>query len=580
MNFRKKSIIQFFAVITLIVLVNFVANVFYTRIDLTSEHRYTLSEVSKKNLKELDDLVFFQIYLDGKELPPGLVRLQNNVREMLDEFKVIAGENLAFEFINPNISVEKKEKNQIFKELIGKGLNPTNIHERSEEGSLSQKTIFTGGFVYYKGKEIEIEFLQNNPSLNAEQNLNNAIQDVEFALMSSIKKLSKVEPDVIAFIEGHGELDKMHTADLGKALSEFYHIERVSIDEKIYALSERRMRDSSNWAIFNKYKAIIIAGPTEKFTEKDKYIIDQYVMNGGNVMWLLNGTTANMDSLASMSFTMAMPQNINLEDQLFTYGVRVNADLVEDMQCSAIPVDVSPIGSKQREFKPYPWPFFPLTSGNYFHPITKNLNLVKMEFASSIDTIGRKPDLKRTVLLYTSSHSKKVNAPVRVGLETFNHTMDKKMFNYKYLPTAYLLEGSFKSVFAGRMTKQFSGASELSFKEQSKPTKMIVIGDVSLMKNALKRTPNGFTPRPLEKDRFTGQLYGNKTFLINAVNYLCDDSGILNMRSKEYKIRLLDKTKVNGNKLIWQLINLVLPLVLIFIFALGNYMIRRRKFIK
>lgn len=580
MDFRNKSLVQFFAILILIVLVNFVGNFFYTRIDLTSEHRYTLSEVSLNKLENLDDVIFFQIYLDGKELPPGLKRLQKNVKEMLDEFKIVGKENIAFEFINPNESAEKKEKNQIYQELIKKGLNPTNIQERSEEGSVIQKTIFTGGFAYYKGNEVSLEFLQNNPSLNAEQNLNNAVQDIEFVLMSSIKKLSQVNPEKIAFLEGNGELDKMHTADLGLALSKFYSIERISIDEKIYALSERRQRDSSDWAVFNKYKAIIIAGPSKKYTEKDKYIIDQYIMNGGNVLWLLNGTNASMDSLAFMGFTIAMPKDVNLEDQLFTYGLRINADLVEDMQCSAIPVDVSPIGSKQRDYKPYPWPFFPLTSGNYNHPITRNLNLVKMEFASSIDTIGHKPNLKRTPLLFTSNHSKQVNAPVRVGLEIFNHQLDPKLYPKKYIPTAYLLEGTFNSVFAGRLTSKFSSSSELSFKEKSKPAKMIVVADASIMKNALKRTPNGFTPEPLEKDRFTGQLYGNKSFLMNAVNYLCDDSGILNMRSKEYKIRLLDSTKITGHKLYWQLINLVLPLVLLLLFALINFIIRRRKFIK
>ncbi len=577
-SYKNKSISHFFLLIALLTILNYIASIYYTRIDLTSEKRYTLSDISKETLSNLDDIVFFKIYLDGKELPPGLERLRKNVSEMLNEFKVIGGDNIAFEFINPNESNEKKEKNQLFQELIKKGLNPTNIQQRSDEGVLKQTTVFTGGFAYYKGNEVSLDFLTNNPTLNAEQNLNNAIQDIEFSLMSSIKKLSKVEPEKIAFIEGHGELNKAETADLGKTLSDYYSIERVAIDEKIYALSERRERDGDKWAVFNKYKAIIIAGPRKKFSEKDKYIIDQYLMNGGRVMWLLNGTTASMDSLAYMSFTMAMLNDVNLEDQLFTYGVRVNADLLEDIQCSKIPIDVSQIGSKYPDYKLYPWPFFPLTSSNFNHPITKNLNLVKMEFASSIDTIGKKSVLKRTPLLFTSRHSKKLNAPVRVGLDIINHEPDSRQFNKKYIPTAYLLEGQFNSVFAGRLTDQFAGLSEIKFMDKSKDSKMIVISDASIMRNALKRSSRGYTPQPLEKDKFTGEIYGNKEFLINAINYLCDDSGILNMRSKDYKIRLLDTTKVNGHKLYWQLMNLILPLVLLILFAIINLWIRKKKY--
>lgn len=576
-TYKNKSIIQLSSLIVFLILLNFIGSFFYFRLDLTSEKKYTLSEISKEKLKQLDDIVYFQIYLDGKELPPGLERLKQNVKEMLNEFKVIAGDNIAFEFVNPNETVEKKEKNLIYKELMSKGLEPTNIQERTEEGSLSQKTVFTGGFVHYQGKEVVIEFLSNNPTLNAEQNLNNAIQDIEFHLMSSIKKLSEDQPDRIAFIEGHGELNKMRTADIGKALSDFYLIERIKIEEKIYALCERREREEGDWALFNKYKAIIIAGPTERFSEKDKYIIDQYIMNGGNVLWLLNGTNANMDSLAMSSYTMAMVQDLNLEDQLFTYGVRINADLVEDMQCSAIPIDVQ-TGSKAPDYKLFPWPFFPLVSSSNQHPITRNLNLVKMEFASSIDTIGRKSDIKRTPLLFTSKNSKKLNAPVRVGLNIINHDPDIRQFNKSYIPTAYLLEGQFNSVFAGRMTNQFSGLSEVRFREKSRASKMIVVSDASVMRNDVKRGLKGYTPLPLGKDKFTGQTIGNKQFLLNSINYLCDESGILNMRTKDYKIRLLDHTKIQGRKLFWQLLNLLAPLALILLFGALVFGYRKKRF--
>jgi len=577
-SFRNKSVLYFSSVMILIILINFIGNYFYFRLDLTSEKRYTLSEITEDYLQELDDVVYFKIYLESKELPPGLERLKTNIQEMLDEFKVIGGNNIEFEFINPSEGANQKEKNQIFKELVQRGLSPTNIQERSEEGELSQKTIFTGGFVYYKGNEVKLEFLSNNPTLSADENLNNAIQDIEFTLMSSIKKLSQDQPDKIAFIEDYGELSKAETADLGKSLSDYYSIKRIHLDEKIYALSERRERDSSDWAVFNKYKAIIIAGPTERFSEKNKYIIDQYLMNGGNILWLLNGTSANMDSLAYTPFTMAMLRDLNLEDLLFTYGVRINADLVQDIQCSSIPIDISQVGSKYPDFKLFPWAFFPLVSGNYNHPITRNLNLVKMEFASSIDTIGKRVNLKRTPLLFTSNHSKILNAPIRISLNTINHKFDSRLFNKKNIPVAYLLEGEFQSAFRGRMTELFQRSNELRFMEESKAAKMIVVSDASIMRNNVRRTARGYTPLPLEKDKYTGQVYGNKEFLINAINYLCDDSGILNMRSKDYKIRLLDKTKIIGHKTFWQIINLILPLALLILFGLGNFWMRRYKY--
>ncbi|MBN2669895.1 MAG: gliding motility-associated ABC transporter substrate-binding protein GldG [Bacteroidales bacterium] len=579
-TFRKKSYINFLSLLVLIVLLNFIAQFFYIRLDLTSEKRFTLSKVTSHYLKELDDIVFIKIYLDGDELPPGLKRLKSSVEEILSEFKVIGGENVAFEFINPNESNDVKERNQIYKELMGKGLQPTNIQERTEEGALTQNTVFSGALVYFKGQEISVDFLENNPTLSADQNLNNAIEDIEYKLMSSIKKLSEDVMDKIAFIEGHGELGKAETADLGKSLSDYYSIERIKIDEKIYALSERRERDNGSWAVFNKYKAIIIAGPSEKYSERDKFIIDQFIMNGGRVLWLMNGTNANMDSLATASFTMAMIRDVNLEDQLFTYGVRINADLVQDMQCSAIPLDVSPIGSKYPDFKLFPWPFFPLVSGNIHHAITRNMNLIKMSFASTIDTIGKKSILKRTPLLFSSNHSKRLNAPVRVDLNIVNHQMDPKQFNQSYLPTAYLLEGKFNSVFKNRLTPDISESTAIKFKEISRETKMIVISDASIMQNTVKRTARGYTPEPLDRDKFTGQIYGNKSFLINAVHYLCDDTGILTMRNKEFKIRLLDPSKIEGHKTFWQMLNMLVPLSILGLFGAFNVIYRRKKYKK
>ncbi len=577
-SYKNKSLVSLGVVLLFIVLINFVGQHFYTRIDLTSEKKYTLSDITVTQLENLDDIVFFKLYIDGKELPVGLKKLRKNIEEMLVEMKVIGGENISYEFINPNQNSNVKERNQLFNQLVKKGLDPVNIQEKTEEGNLTQKTVFTGGFVYYKGQEVKIEFLTNNPTLNEEQNLNNAIQDIEFSLMSAIKKLNQDVPDKIAFIEGHGELTKMETADIGMALKNYYSIERVKIDEKIYALTDRFTDDSITWGLINKYKAIIIAGPTEKFSEKDKFIIDQYLMNGGNVLLLLNGTTASMDSLASQPFTMAMVKSVNLEDQLFTYGFRINKDIIQDIQCAALPIDVSPVNSKRPDYKMFPWPFFPLVSGNIQNSISKNLNLVKMIFASSIDTLGYHSTIKRTPLLFTSKNSKRLNAPVRIDLRTVSHRADPRRFTMKHLPTAYLAEGEFKSLYNGRFTDKMYQTKEIKFQSHSKPAKLLIVSDASIMRNSVKRGYKGYIPMPLEKDTYTGQTYGNKAFLINAVNYLCDDSGILNMRNKDFKIRLLDSTKTIGRKWYWQIINVLLPIVLLSLFAIIFYGVRRRKY--
>lgn len=575
---KNKTLIGFILVLVFILLINFIGELFFFRIDLTSEKRYTLSEITTQKLENLDDIVFFKIYLEGNELPPDIAKLRKSVEEILNEFRVYGGENIAFEFINPNENENKKSRNKLYKELISQGISPITVRDKDEEGGTSQKVIFTGGLAYYKGREIPIEFLKNNPHYAPEQNLNSSIEDIEFTLMSAIRSLSHDGKDKIAFIEGQGELSKEETADIVKSLSDFYDIERVKIDEKIYALSTRVERDSTNWASFNKYKALIIANPTQKFSEKDKFIIDQFLMNGGRILWLQNGTSANMDSLAYMPFSMAMIPDLNIQDQLFTYGVRINPNIIQDVQSASIPVNTAPIGSKYPNFKLFRWPFFPLANPSFKHAISRNLNLIKTEFPSSIDTIGIRKAIKRTILLRSSNHAKILNAPVRISLSSINMPIDENIYTKKNIPIACLLEGSFTSNFKGRIDKSISQASAIKFREHSVNTKMIVVADASIIKNNIKRTQNGYTPLPLEIDKYTHQVYGNKTFLINAINYLCDDSGILNMRAKDFKIRMLDDIKLKGNTLSWEILNLILPIILVLLIGLVIFVIRRKKY--
>lgn len=571
-NNRKNDTIQLGMLLVMLLLLNYMASHWFFRIDLTQEKRYTLSPATRSILKNLDDKVYVKVYLEG-EFPAGFKKLRNETREMLNEFKAYAGNKLEYEFINPSASADKKTREAIYQQLYKQGLLPTDLSVKEEDG-VSNKIIWPGAIMAYKNNEIPVQLLKSQLGAPAEVMLNSSVENLEYELIQAIHQLSKEHVVKVGFLEGHGELSAQHTADIAKSLSEFYYVERVNINGKLSALTERSESDTGMFKVKPVYDALIIAKPTEPFSEEDKFIIDQYLMYGGKVMFLIDPVFAEMDSLETAEMTMAFPLELRLDDQLFTYGARINYNLVQDMQSAPIPVVTGRVGT-QVKTELFPWLFFPLFMPATSHPIVNNLNAVKGEFVSTVDTIP-KPGIRKTVLFSSSQYTKLLNAPTRISLNMLRFEPKSEQFNKPFQPVAVLLEGEFSSVFENRVPKNIENSREIAFRSKSSDTKIIVVGDGDIIKNHVKKSSGEYLP--LGYDRFTRQQYGNKDFILNAVNYLCDDSGMMQVRSRKLKMRLLDKTAVKEDKFRWQLINLLLPPLLIIIYGLAQFIIRKRKY--
>ncbi len=575
---KYNNIITLLVIFVIIILVNVVASFSFFRIDLTAEKRYTLSDITKDYLKNLDDIVFFKVYLEDDDLPPGFKRLHNSLKEMLDEFIIYGGENIQYEFVNPNSYKDKKKRKEIYKELFKRGLKPVTLHEKDNEGKQSQKIIFPGVLISYRNRELPIDLLSNNPMKTPEENLNNSVSELEYRLLNTIKKLKTEYIPTIAFTTDHGELPNRNTYSLKKVLSEFYNIKTIKLNEDITSLSDRRQTDSNKVMLTNKYDLLVIAKPTKPFSEKSKFILDQYLMHGGKILWLIDGTNASMDSLAHENFTIALANDINLEDMLFNYGVRVNYDLIQDINCAKIPARSMYAQAGAPQFIPFDWVYFPLLKPNNKTPIGKNLDFVFSNFASSIDTVHPDENVKKTVILSSSKYTKKLMVPIRVSLDILNVKPDKRFFNNPNQITGLLMEGKFRSNFVNRIPEEIKNSPLIDFKSKSRKTKMAVISDGDIAYNPVKTTDGKAIPYPTGFDRYSGYSYSNPDFLLNLINYMLDDSGIMYLRNREIKLRLLDKNKIQENGVFWQIINTLVPVILIIIFGIISAIIRKRKY--
>lgn len=565
-----RDMIQLVTVIGIVIALNVLSGFFFTRFDLTSEKRYTLSDTSKELLENMDDVIYLKVYLDG-ELPAGFRRLRDRTREMLDEFRAYSNNNIEYEFINPADQPDEKSRNELYRQLAKEGLMPTNIQIKTEDGA-EQKLIFPGAIMTYRGKQAALQLLKSQMGALPEEMLNNSVEDLEYEITNGIRKLTASHADAIGFIEGHGELNERQVADMAKSLSEYYRLERVKIDGKLNSLVSRSEGDSGV-LIFPKYKAIVIAKPDSTFSEEDKFMIDQYVMYGGRVLWLVEPVFCNMDSLRYSPSTLAVPITVNLEDMLFKYGVRVNTDLIQDARCSSIPGPAGYVGN-QLQWALQPWVFFPITVPDSDHPIVRNLNGIKLEFASSLDTVGGK-GIKKTVLLRTSERSRALRTPAQVSLDVMVQEPTPEEFNRPHMPVAVLLEGKFESVFKNRLTRIIKESGEIKYREEGKRTKMVVVSDGDIISNPIN--PDG-TYLPCGFDRYTSQQFGNKKFLLNAVNYLCDDVNLTTIRSRALEIRLLDRKKAEAERTKWQIINIAIPIGLIILFGLINAYLRKKRY--
>ncbi|HAL65455.1 MAG: Gliding-associated putative ABC transporter substrate-binding component GldG [Bacteroidetes bacterium 38_7] len=571
---RKKiahqAILRLVMGVLIIILINIIGSYAFTRFDLTSEKRYTLSESTKKLLKEVDDYIYFRIYLEG-DFPAGFKRLRNETREMLDEMRAY-NKFLNYEFINPNASNDAKDREKIYRQLIEKGLNPTDLQVKDKEAE-SRQIIFPGAIASYRGKETPVQLLSNQMGAQPEEILNLSVENLEYNLANTIRKLIVTYKPKVAFIYGHGELDEAYIYDISQSMAEYYTVERIKLDGQINSLTQHKT-DSGRISIFNKYKAIIIAKPDSAFSEQDKFIIDQFLMRGGKILWFVDGVKAEMDSLQNKSNTLGLARDINLEDMLFRYGVRINNDLVLDANCLPIMMVTGAIGNQPR-FSFVPWIFFPLANPATNHPIVNNLNMVKTQFISSLDTIAIK-GVKKTILLSSGQYSRKVNAPIIIDLNIARQEPDLKLFDQPYIPLAVFLEGKFSSLYEHRIPANISNSPEIGFIAESKPTQMLVVSDGDVIRNQLERK-NGY-PLPLGYDQDTRQTFGNKEFILNALNYMLDDSKLVTIRSREIKMRLLDPQKLQNERLRWQTLNIVAPVVLVLIFGLIKYYLRKRRY--
>jgi gliding-associated putative ABC transporter substrate-binding component GldG len=531
-----------------LVILNLISSSFYKRFDLTSDRRYTLSDVTNNILDKIDEPVIVRVYLEG-DFPSEFKRLQIETRQHLEELKAI-NDNIRFKFVDP---LEQAEA------LIAKGLQPSRLSTQ-EAGNVSETIIFPWATLEYKDRIENVSLLATQTTTTQEQQLQSSIENLEYAFADALHKVSTEKKQTIAILKGNGELDDIYVASFLRQLNQYYRLAPFTLDSV-------RRDPQKTLNQFIKYDLAIIAKPTEKFTEIEKFTLDQYITNGGKSLWLIDNVIAEMDSLMQTGQTLAYNRDLNLTDLLFSYGVRLNYNLVKDLYSSTIRLAAGNVGN-QTQFQDFLWYYYPVVNTQNNHSITTNIERVNLKFASSIDTL--KNSIKKTILLQSSKLSTSIGIPSLIALEEVSIKPVPSDYNNGSQILGVLLEGEFKSAYANRI-KPFD--TEL-YRENSEANKMILISDGDIIANQVHQGQ----PLELGLDKWTNQLYGNKTFLLNTVNYLLDDSGLIELRSKTIDLQFLDKQKVVENRFYWQVINVLLPLILLALFGFVFTFLRKRKY--
>ena len=558
---KRNDLSTFALMAAIVLLINFLGSFYFQRFDLTTEKRYTLAESTRTLLKNLDDEVYLKVYLSG-DFNPGFTRLRNETREILDEFRAYSKNQVQYKFITPGEGLSREEATNVERQLYTKGLMPEELTTKGRDKT-TQSIIWPGALVSYKGKEAVWQiFTRQSPGVDIDQSINNSVEELEYSLTNTIRKLQRDKKAEVTFLEGHSELDTVSAYDLMRTLSEYYVVNRTAITPG-KELSALKGTD-----------ALIIAQPDSAFTDKEKYVIDQFIMNGGKVMWLIDPLYTDLDSLRR-GFTIGINRPLNIEDMLFKYGVRLNPVMLQDLQCGYLNMNVG-LQKGQPKFQLLPWLYFPLVLADNDHPIVKNLDLIKFDYASTLDTIVSAHGIKKTILLKSSKYTKTIAAPARIHLAMARARPRESQFINSYQPVSCLLEGQFSSFVENRLPSALRNDTSFKHLDRGKPTKMIVISDGDLARNDYQRSSGQVFP--LGFDRNTQQTFANKKFLLNCVNYLLDDEGMLQLRSREVKLRLLDKKKLSTQRGKWQFINVAGPLLLVIAFALLQYYLRRKKF--
>jgi len=554
---KKKDLLQLLLFFVALVVINFLSGKVFTRFDFTKEKRYTLSAVSRNLMDSLTQPVKVTVYLQGGDLPPAFRRLQSATRDMLTDMQAYSYSHLQFEFVDPLGGLNEQQQNDAIKDLQSKGVDVTNLSVKTDNG-LTQKIVFPGALVTCGDKQIAVKLLQTRIGLSDEEQLNNSIQNLEYAFASAVKRATSTGKQSIGFTEGHNELTDRQLNDAIKALSDGFVVGRVNLKTIPF----------SNMAGISM---LVIPKPDQPFTELEKFKIDQYLMRGGKVLWTIDQVSAELDSLHGGQ-QLAFNKQLNLDDQLFRYGIRINYDLIADMSCAQIPITAGNVGG-QAQIQMVPWLFYPIFIPDSKHPLVKNLDGIRSEFVSTIDTLAVK-GTKKTIILQSTPYNKTLTTPHILSLQMLEQEPDPKTFQSPVKTVGVLLEGTFVSDFKNRPIPD-SLKEHVDVIAQSKPTKMIVISDGDIFKNQVGRDGS---PYPLGYDHYTQKSYGNKNLLLNIADYMTDDSGLIALRNKEIQLRLLDRARLHSEKLYWQLINNVIPVALVLIFAIFQHYTRKRKY--
>ncbi|MCR5192105.1 MAG: gliding motility-associated ABC transporter substrate-binding protein GldG [Bacteroidales bacterium] len=571
-NIRRQNILALLALLVALVFVNIISNYLFTRFDLTAEKRYTLSKSTKDMLGEIDEPVLFRIYLEGDDLPAEYRRFRNDIKNMLDQFRAYS-RFIEYEFVNPNDFKTDEEKKQFYQTIVKKGLTP--IPVTTEEGGVQkQQVVYPSMEVSYRGRETALQLQSAGISgRSTDEVVNSSVENLEYNFVTAIHRLSRPVKARVGFLLGHGELEKIDIFDIQMSLVEDYSLENVYLNENINALTGHIMNtQDSTITINNKFDVLVVPKPVKAFSDKDLYVLDQFVMYGGKILWLVDALDADMDSLQTKAQTFATRLPTNLEEMFFNYGVRINPDLIMDYRCRGIPM----MGNDNR-MQLVPWYYFPTLVPSSDHPIVRNLDVLKTDFISTIDLISN--DIDKTVLLTTSDHVHIKNAPVNIQLSDAMVQVDNQLFNRSNMPVAVLLEGQFKSLFRNRLASQFASLSEIGFKSQcEKPTQMIVVSDGDMIRNGTAYNEQGQYPFPLGYDRYTNVEFANKTFILNAINYLAGDEGMIDARPRNIDIRRLNLAKVRDQRGFYQFANLFYPIFAVLILAVIVLVARKVKY--
>ena len=545
MNKNLKNIA--FLIVGLLVL-NLINQSFYKRFDLTQDKRYTLSETTNTILSKVDKRLYITVYLEG-DFPSEFKRLQVETRQYLEELAA-KNSNIKIHFENPDNQRE---------ELIKKGMIPSQLTVE-ENGKLSEAIIFPWAEINFGEQTKIISLLPTAIVPSQEEQLQKAIENLEYSFSNAINTITQKRQKKIAFLTGNGQLEDIYLISFLSKVSEKYRLAKFTLD----AVAENPQKTLQDLSTFD---LAIIAKPTLKFTSEEKFTIDQFIANGGKTLWMLDNVQADQDSLFNSGKMLAYPTDLNLTDLLFSYGIRINTTLIKDLYAAKIALATGTIGN-QTQFQNLDWFYHPLVGGNPNNAITKNIAPVRLQFANQIDTL--KNNIRKTPLLMSSPLTQKVGTPTIIELQSIADEPQEEEYISGNQLFAVLLEGDFNSGYKSRV-KPFKTSL---FKENSTNNKMIVIADGDIAKNQILKGK----PTDLSRDKWTNEAFGNKDFLLNSVDYLLDDTGLIELRNKTLKINTLNKKKAFKERTFWQFLNVVLPLLLLFAFGFIFNYLRKRKY--